>query len=94
MYFPKELFYQLKNLNRNVFVLEAQIERLNADLEKSRETAILQREAATQAKKDLAVAEKQFSDLKFDLRIAQREAKETDEKMKKLRACSVSIFAS
>lgn len=57
---------------------------MESQLDKARENAVLQREAAAQAKKELATVEKQLSDLKIDLRISQREAKTAEEQVKLL----------
>ncbi|XP_065212343.1 citron Rho-interacting kinase-like isoform X2 [Planococcus citri] len=77
---------------KDIAVLEAQIERLESQLEKHQETAILQREAATQAKKELEDTKKELSNIKIDLRIAQRETKEAEEKLEKLQASKYKYY--
>lgn len=69
-----------------------QIERLEGQMEKARERAVLSREEATQTKSKLAIVEKQLSDLKIDLRIAQRETKDAENKVKELEVSD--IFSS
>ncbi|XP_063988184.1 fatty acid synthase-like [Diachasmimorpha longicaudata] len=64
--------------------LEQQIERLEKQLETVRENAATEREAARQAQRSLWKKEKELSDANLDKRIALREAKTSEEKIKTL----------
>ncbi|XP_011313291.1 citron Rho-interacting kinase [Fopius arisanus] len=64
--------------------LEQQIERLEKQLETSRESAVAEREAARQTQRALWKKEKELSDANLDKRIALREAKTSEEKIKSL----------
>lgn len=64
--------------------MEANISKLESQLDKAKENAILDRQAAQTARSDLWRKEKELSDVKLDLRIAEREVKKLKEETTKL----------
>lgn len=64
--------------------LEQQIERLERQLQTARENAATERETARQSQRNLWKKEKELSDVNLDKRIAVREAKTAEDKIKTL----------
>ena len=65
-------------------VLQASVERLEAQLEKAKEAAMADRQAAQAAQTALWKKEKEVSNAKLDQRIAEREARTAQETIKKM----------
>lgn len=59
--------------------------KLESQLDKTKETAILDRQAAQAARTDLWRKEKELADAKLDLRISEREVKSLKEDLAKLK---------
>ncbi|XP_034946085.1 citron Rho-interacting kinase-like [Chelonus insularis] len=70
--------------SEKVALLEQQLERLEKQLQTARENATTEREAARQAQRSLWKKEKELSDANLDKRIALREVKTAEEKIKNL----------
>lgn len=70
--------------NFQLQVMEANIIKLESQLDKAKEAAILDRQAAQTARSDLWRKEKELSDVKLDLRISEREVKKLKEETTKL----------
>lgn len=68
-----------------VQVMEATITKLESQLDKVKEAAILDRQSAQTARTDLWRKEKELADVKLDLRISEREAKTLKEELTKLK---------
>lgn len=60
--------------------------KLESQLDKAKEAAILDRQSAQSARTDLWRKEKELADAKLDLRIVQREMKSLEEQLCKLKA--------
>ena len=73
-----------KEKDQKVAFLEHQVERLEQQLQTSREKVATERQAAKQAQTNLWKKEKELSDANLDKRIALREAKTAEEKVKTL----------
>ncbi|XP_059479553.1 citron rho-interacting kinase [Neocloeon triangulifer] len=69
---------------RELDCLKAQLEHVETQLEKSREGAVLDRQACRTAQTDLYKKERELSDVKLDLRITQRELKTSEALTKSL----------
>lgn len=76
---------EVEELKQKVVFLESQITKLEQQLERSRENLTLEREKSRTIQADLWKKEKELSDTKIDLRIANRENKTNEEEMKKLK---------
>ncbi|XP_049838505.1 citron rho-interacting kinase [Schistocerca gregaria] len=75
---------EMKKLVNEKVILQTQIEKLESQLDKLKETSVLEREAARIVQDNLIKVEKQLSNAKIDLRIAQREAKTAEDNAKAL----------
>ncbi|XP_069684092.1 citron rho-interacting kinase isoform X2 [Periplaneta americana] len=80
----KDSNIRLEELEQQKLILLAQVEKLELQVEKLREASVLDRQAAKIAQEQLWKKEKELSDTKIDLRIAQREAKTAEEQLKLL----------
>ncbi|KAJ9599608.1 hypothetical protein L9F63_009925, partial [Diploptera punctata] len=74
----------VKELENQKAILVAQVEKLEAQVEKVREVSILDKHVAKTTQDKLWKKEKELADAKIDLRIAQREAKTAEEQVKTL----------
>ncbi|KAK3927456.1 Citron rho-interacting kinase [Frankliniella fusca] len=72
--------------NLQLQVMEANITKLESQLDKAKEAAILDRQAAQAARTDLWRKEKELADAKLDLRISEREVKILQEEVTKLKS--------
>lgn len=70
--------HEVDELKQRIVFLEEQIVKLEQQLEKAREQLTLEREKARQVQTDLWKKEKELSDAKIDLRIANRENKTSE----------------
>ncbi|CAB3369572.1 Hypothetical predicted protein [Cloeon dipterum] len=79
------------NTQKDIDCLKAQLEHVEAQLEKSREGAVLDRQACRTAQTDLFKKERELSDAKLDLRITQRELKTSESLNKTLQEEKAAI---
>lgn len=71
--------------NLQLQVMEVNLTKLESQLDKAKEAAILDRQAAQAARTDLWRKEKELADAKLDLRISEREVKTLQEELIKLK---------
>lgn len=76
---------EVDEMKQKIVFLEEQIAKLEQQLEKTRENLTLEREKARQVQSDLWKKEKELSDAKIDLRIANRETKTSENENSKLK---------
>lgn len=76
---------EVEELKQKMAFLESQINKLEQQLERSRENLALEREKSRTIQSDLWKKEKELSDAKIDLRIANRENKTSEAEISKLK---------
>ena len=75
----------MEESKQKILFLEGQITKLKQQLERSRENLPLECEKSRQVQSDLWKKEKELSDAKIDLRIANRENKTSESEISKLK---------
>lgn len=77
--------HEVDELKQRIVFLEEQIAKLEQQLEKAREHLTLEKEKARHTQTDLWKKEKELSDAKIDLRIANRETKTSETENAKIK---------
>ncbi|GAB6029596.1 hypothetical protein CHUAL_005339 [Chamberlinius hualienensis] len=73
----------INGLNSEVALLKAKITNLEMQLERSKDSAVKEKQEARETRSQLFKIERELKDAKIDLRIAQRDAKAATEQMKR-----------
>ena len=76
---------EVEEMKQKILFLEGQINKLEQQLDRSRENLTLEREKSRQNQTELYKKEKELNDAKIDLRIAKREMTSTETEMAKLK---------
>lgn len=76
---------EVDEMKQKMIFLEGQINKLEQQLERSRESLTLEREKSRQTQSELWKKEKELNDAKIDLRIANREIKTAESDLNKLK---------